>query len=89
MAPYFPAPKSAGEPACPQLISAAITTPRARPRCGRGGGHTGRGPWLLGAGKRMFDGPLRADLALEQAGVIESPFVTHLRYRLTSQRQTS
>jgi dihydrofolate reductase len=40
-------------------------------------------PVLLGAGKRLFDGSLRAGLALEQAGVIESPFVTHLRYRLT------
>jgi dihydrofolate reductase len=40
-------------------------------------------PVLLGAGKRLFDGSVRAGLALEQAGVIESPFVTHLRYRLT------
>jgi len=46
-------------------------------------------PVLLGAGKRLFDGSLRADLALEQAGVIESPFVTHLRYRLTAARETS
>lgn len=46
-------------------------------------------PVLLGAGKRLFGGSLRADLALEQAGVIESPFVTHLRYRLTSPGETS
>jgi dihydrofolate reductase len=45
-------------------------------------------PVLLGAGKRLFDGSVRAGLALEQAGVIESPFVTHLRYRLTSAQQT-
>ena len=38
-------------------------------------------PVLLGAGKRFFDRPLRPDLTLEPAGVIESPFVTHLRYR--------
>jgi dihydrofolate reductase len=41
-------------------------------------------PVLLGSGKRLFDGSVRAGLALEPAGVIESPFVTHLRYRLTS-----
>jgi dihydrofolate reductase len=45
-------------------------------------------PVLLGSGKRLFDGPVRACLALEPAGVIESPLVTHLRYRLTSARQT-
>jgi dihydrofolate reductase len=38
-------------------------------------------PVLLGAGKRFFDRALRPDLTLEPAGVIESPFVTHLRYR--------
>jgi dihydrofolate reductase len=38
-------------------------------------------PVLLGAGKRLFDGTLRSDLRFEQAGVIESPFATHLRYR--------
>jgi dihydrofolate reductase len=44
-------------------------------------------PVLLGSGKRLFDGSLRAHLAVEPAGVIESPFVTHLRYRLSSARQ--
>jgi len=38
-------------------------------------------PVLLGSGKRLFD-TLRSDLTFEQAGVIESPFATHLRYRL-------
>lgn len=38
-------------------------------------------PVLVGSGKRLFDGTLRSDLAFEQAGVIESPFATHLRYR--------
>jgi hypothetical protein len=40
-----------------------------------------RAPVLPGAGKRFFDRAPRPDLALEPAGVIESPFVTHLRYR--------
>jgi hypothetical protein len=38
-------------------------------------------PVLLGSGKRLFDGTTRSDLVFEQAGVIESPFATHLRYR--------
>jgi len=36
---------------------------------------------LLGSGKRLFDGTLPSGLTFEQAGVIESPFATHLRYR--------
>ncbi len=40
-------------------------------------------PVLLGSGKRFFDRALRPDLTLEQAGVIESPFATHLRYRVS------
>jgi dihydrofolate reductase len=39
-------------------------------------------PVLLGSGKRFFGGGLPADLTFEQAGVIQSPFVTHLRYRV-------
>ncbi len=38
-------------------------------------------PVLLGAGKRLFGSALRPGLVLEQAGVIESPFATHLHYR--------
>jgi dihydrofolate reductase len=39
-------------------------------------------PVLLGAGKPLFDGSVRPDLALQQVGVIQSPLATHLRYRL-------
>src|SRR5919204_1057916 len=37
-------------------------------------------PVLLGAGKRLFDGISRTDIAFERIGVIESPFATHLRF---------
>jgi dihydrofolate reductase len=39
-------------------------------------------PILLGAGKRLFDGMDRVDLTFERTGVIESPFATHLLYRV-------
>jgi dihydrofolate reductase len=39
-------------------------------------------PVLLGAGKRLFDGIERTDVVFERTAVIESPFATHLRYRV-------
>jgi dihydrofolate reductase len=39
-------------------------------------------PVLLGAGKRLFDGISRTDMTFERTAVIESPFATHLRFRL-------
>jgi len=39
-------------------------------------------PVLLGAGKRLFDGITRTDIAFERTAVIESPFATHLRFRV-------
>ncbi len=39
-------------------------------------------PVLLGGGKRLFDGIGRTDLVFERFGVVESPFATHLRYRV-------
>ncbi len=39
-------------------------------------------PVLLGAGKRLFDGLERTDLGFERFDVIESPWATHLRYRV-------
>jgi dihydrofolate reductase len=44
-------------------------------------------PVLLGSGKRLFGAALRPDLSFEQAGVIESPFATHLRYRPVRERR--
>jgi dihydrofolate reductase len=41
-------------------------------------------PVLLGAGKRLFDGISRTDIGFERTGVIESPFATHLRFRVTA-----
>jgi len=38
-------------------------------------------PVLLGAGKRLFDGIARTDIAFERTAVIESPYATHLRFR--------
>jgi dihydrofolate reductase len=38
-------------------------------------------PVVLGAGKRLFDG-FEQDLELEHLGVRQSPFATHLRYRV-------
>ena len=39
-------------------------------------------PVLLGDGKRLFEGMKRTDIAFEHFDVIESPFATHLRYRV-------
>jgi dihydrofolate reductase len=39
-------------------------------------------PVLLGAGKRLFDGIARTDIAFERTAVIESPFATHIRFRV-------
>ena len=41
-------------------------------------------PVLLGAGKRLFDAMPRTDLVFDRTGVIESPFATHLRFRVGS-----
>jgi dihydrofolate reductase len=41
-------------------------------------------PFLLGSGKRLFDGIGRTDLEFERAAVIESPFATHIRYLVRS-----
>ena len=37
---------------------------------------------LLGAGKRLFDGIERTDIAFERTAVIESLYATHLRYEV-------
>ena len=39
-------------------------------------------PVLLGRGKRLFDGMSRTDISFERKAVIESPFATHIRYRV-------
>ena len=39
-------------------------------------------PVLLGGGKRLFEGIERLDLDFERTQVVESPFATHIRYRL-------
>lgn len=39
-------------------------------------------PVLLGAGKRLFDGIASTDITFERTQVIESPFATHLRFRV-------
>ena len=39
-------------------------------------------PILLGGGKRLFEGIGRTDLAFERTAVVESPFATHIRYRV-------
>jgi dihydrofolate reductase len=39
-------------------------------------------PVLLGGGKRLFDGMSRTDISFERTAVIESPFATHIRYRV-------
>jgi dihydrofolate reductase len=39
-------------------------------------------PVLLGAGKRLFDGITRTDIDFERYAVVESPFATHLRFRV-------
>jgi dihydrofolate reductase len=38
-------------------------------------------PVVLGGGKRLFDG-FAATLTLEHLGVVQSPFATHIRYRV-------
>jgi dihydrofolate reductase len=40
-------------------------------------------PVLLGGGKRLFDGIARTDITFERTAVIESPFATHLRFRVS------
>ncbi len=45
-------------------------------------------PVLLGGGKPLFDGTEPTGLELERTAVIESPFATHLRFRV-SQRGTN
>jgi dihydrofolate reductase len=44
-------------------------------------------PVLLGAGKRLFDGMTRTDITFERTGVIESPYATHLRFRVSAPRE--
>jgi dihydrofolate reductase len=39
-------------------------------------------PILLGGGKRLFDGIARTDISFERTAVIESPYATHLRFRV-------
>jgi dihydrofolate reductase len=39
-------------------------------------------PILLGSGKRLFDGIGRTDLEFERTAVVESPYATHIRYRV-------
>jgi dihydrofolate reductase len=39
-------------------------------------------PVLLGGGKRLFEGIARTDLVFERTEVIESPFATHIRFRV-------
>jgi dihydrofolate reductase len=41
-------------------------------------------PVLLGGGKRLFDGIEPGETEFESLGVVESPWATHLRYRLRS-----
>jgi dihydrofolate reductase len=41
-------------------------------------------PVLLGNGKRLFDGIERRERAFERVEVVESPWATHLRYRVSS-----
>jgi hypothetical protein len=37
---------------------------------------------VLGAGKRLFDDSFRETLRLEHLGVRQSPFATHISYRV-------
>ena len=41
-------------------------------------------PVLLGGGKRLFDGISQTGITFERTGLIESPFATHLRFRVSS-----
>ena len=43
-------------------------------------------PVLLGGGKRLFEGIARTDIGFERTGVIESPYATHLRFRVNAVR---
>jgi dihydrofolate reductase len=45
-------------------------------------------PVLLGAGKRLFEGISRTDITFERTAIIESPFATHLRFRVTLDDQS-
>ena len=44
-------------------------------------------PVLLGGGKRLFDGISRTDIAFDRQRVIESPYATHLRFRVSVSRR--
>jgi dihydrofolate reductase len=44
-------------------------------------------PVLLGGGKRLFDGISQTGITFERTGVIESPFATHLRFRVAGAPQ--
>jgi hypothetical protein len=37
---------------------------------------------LIGTGTRLFDHPGTDHIELERTSVIESPFITHLRFRV-------
>jgi dihydrofolate reductase len=39
-------------------------------------------PVILGGGKRLFDDSFRGTLRLEHLGVLQSPFATHISYRV-------
>ncbi|HET6814979.1 MAG TPA: dihydrofolate reductase family protein [Actinomycetota bacterium] len=39
-------------------------------------------PVILGGGKRLFDDSFRQTLRLEHVGVLQSPFATHISYRV-------
>jgi dihydrofolate reductase len=43
-------------------------------------------PVTLGAGKRMFDGLTRTDIAFDRTEIVASPLATHLRYQLSYPR---
>ena len=47
-----------------------------------GNGHWRIAPVVLGAGKRLFDDSFRQTLRLEHLGVRQSPFATHISYRV-------
>jgi dihydrofolate reductase len=44
-------------------------------------------PVVLGAGKPPFDGIAHTDIDFERYAVIESPYATHLRFRVTRARE--
>jgi dihydrofolate reductase len=41
-------------------------------------------PLLLHGGERLFDGPVDADVRIEQVRALEAPGVTHLKYRVVA-----